>query len=222
MKQIVIIGAGGFGREVLDVIDAINEDKPQYEALGFVVDSQYGSAGTIINGKPILGDFDWLQKYAEKVQVVCGVGPPHQRYHLVQRAKSIGCAFISLIHPTAIVTRWVQIGQGVLITAGCILTNQICIGDHAQINLACTIGHDVILKDFVTLAPGVHVSGNVSLDEGAYVGTGANLVEKIKIGHWSIVGAGSVVIKDVPANTTIVGNPTRIIKERQERWYILS
>lgn len=220
MKQVVIIGAGGCARDVLDVIDAVNLHDLQYEVLGYVVDSQYGSPGTIVNGKPILGDFTWLSEHSEDVWVICAVGPSHQRYQLVRRAERINCRFFSVVHPTAIMTDRVELGQGVVVTAGCILTNQIHIGNHVYVNLGCTIAHDAILENFTTLSPGVHVSGNVTLETGTYVGTGTSIIEKIRIGHWSIIGAGSVVIKDVPPNVTAVGNPARIIKEREDGWHI--
>jgi sugar O-acyltransferase (sialic acid O-acetyltransferase NeuD family) len=218
-KQVVILGAGGFGREVLDVIDAFNQDKQIYEPLGFVVDAQYGSPGTMVNGIPILGGFDWLEINSKKVVVTCSVGAPHHRFHLIKRATDIGCSFFSLIHPAVIKTRWVQIGEGVVITAGSILTNQIRIGNHVHINLDCTIGHDAVLQDFTTLAPGVHVSGNVVFGDGCYVGTGANILEKLQIGAWSIIGAGSTITKNVPANSTVVGVPGSVIKTRETGWH---
>ena len=79
MEKIVIIGAGGFAREVLDVINAVNQKKPQYDVLGYIVDPQYGSPGTVVNEKPILGGFDWLQKRAKDMLAICGVGPSHHR-----------------------------------------------------------------------------------------------------------------------------------------------
>ena len=220
MKPVVIIGAGGFAREVLDVIDAINAERKQYDMLGYIVDPQYGAPGILINDKPILGGFDWLENHSAEVFVTCGVGPSHHRYRLVRRAEAAGCRFFSIIHPMVRVTRWVQLGEGAIITAGCILTNQIHIGNHVHLNLDCTIGHDVIIEDFVTLAPGVHVSGHVRLGEGAYVGTGANLIERLRIGEWSIIGAGSTAVKDVPADTTVVGVPAKVIREHAKGWHL--
>jgi sugar O-acyltransferase (sialic acid O-acetyltransferase NeuD family) len=220
MKQVVIIGAGGFGREVLDIIDACNLAQKTYEPLGFVVDPQFGKPGTFVNEKPILGGFDWLAEHVDDTYVVCAVGPSHQRYQLIERAKRLDCRFISLIHPSAILTRWVSMGEGVIITAGCILTNQIEIGNHVHINLDCTIGHNADLGDFVTLAPGVHVSGNVIMETGCYIGTGANIIEKLQIGEWSTVGAGSVVIRNIPANSTAVGIPAKVVKERETGWHL--
>jgi sugar O-acyltransferase (sialic acid O-acetyltransferase NeuD family) len=217
--KIVIIGAGGFGREVLDICDACNQIKPTFDVLGFIVDEQYGSPGTIINGVPILGDFSWLEKHVNQVSVACSVGAPQYRRILIERAREFGCKFINLIHPQAIITKWVTYGEGVIICAASILTNQIIIGNHVQINLDCTIGHDVVLEDYSTLSPGVHISGNVRVGEGCFVGTGANVIEKLILGEWSIVGAGSTIVNDVPANSTVVGVPGKVIKTMLPGWH---
>jgi sugar O-acyltransferase (sialic acid O-acetyltransferase NeuD family) len=219
-KKIAIIGAGGFGRELLDIFDACNAAGQDYEVLGYIVDSQYSLPGAVVNNKPVLGDFDWLAEHAGEVYAVCGVGLPQFRLRLVRRAQERGVRFCSIIHPTAIITRWVTIGEGVVIAAGCILTNRIHIGNHVHINLSCTIAHDAALEDFVTLAPGVHVSGKVRLSTGCYVGTGANIIEKMHVGEWSIVGAGSTVFDDVSPNSTVIGVPGRVIITREEGWHL--
>jgi len=221
MKQVVIIGAGGFGREVLDIFDARNRQEPVYDVLGYIVEPQYAAPGTIVNDKPILGGFDWLEQHVNDVLVICAVGAPEHRRRLVRCAKAIGSRFCSIVHPSAILTRWVELGEGVVIAAGCVLTNRIRVGDHVQVNMGCTIGHDAMLEDFVTLSPGVHVSGNVTLMEGCFIGSGANIIEKICVGAWSRVGAGSAIIEDVPANTTVVGVPGKVVRTREEGWYLL-
>lgn len=218
--QVAIIGAGGFAREVLDVFDACNLAGQDYEVLGYIVDAKYGTPGTIVNAKPVLGGFDWLASHAKDVYVTCAIGAPELRRALVRRAAEVGARFVTVIHPTAILTSWVEIGEGVIITAGCIFTNQIRIGNHVHVNLDCTIGHDVVMGDFVTLAPGVHVSGNVRFSEGCYVGTGANLIEKISVGEWSMIGAGSAIVREVPANTTVVGMPGKVLKTREAGWHL--
>lgn len=219
-KKVVIIGAGGFAREVLDICDACNQDKQTYEVIGFIVDQQYGSPGVLVNDNPILGDFDWLEKHSGEVFVTCAVGAPQHRYQLIQRAQKLGCHFFNLIHPSATLTRWITLGEGVIIAAGCILTNQIQIGNHVHLNLDCTIGHDVVMEDFVTLAPGVHISGKVRLSKGCYIGTGANVIERIQVEEWSVVGAGSTIVRNVPANTTVVGVPGKVIQTRESGWYL--
>lgn len=218
-QPLVILGAGGFAREILDVIDAINADKPRYDVLGFIVDEKYGRAGDVVNEKQILGGFSWFEKHTD-VFAICGVGAPEVRRHMIRRVQNLGVKFAALIHPSVIMTRWTSLGDGVVITAGCILSNNIVISDHVHINPGSTIGHDVTIEAFVSLAPGALVSGNVTIHEGAYIGTGTNVIEKKTIGAWSIVGAGSTVIQDVPPNSTVVGVPARVIKERPEGWHL--
>lgn len=219
-KKLVILGAGGFAREVLDVFDACNATGQSYDVLGYIVDSEYFLPDTFINDKPVLGDFNWLAQYAGEVYTICGVGSPEVRYRLVQQAKAAGARFCNVVHPSAIMTRWMELGEGVVITAGCIFTNQIRIGNHVHVNLDCTIGHDAVLEDFVTLAPGVHVSGKVTLGTGCYIGTGANIIDRIHVGEWSVVGAGSTLVKDVPPNTTVVGIPGKVVKTREAGWHL--
>ena len=220
IEKVVIIGTGGFGREVLDVLEAINQVQTQYEILGFITEPGYQKPGELINEKPVLGYFDWLEQNKDQVKAMCGVGAPATRLRLIRQAENIGVQFFSAVHPRAILTRWVRMGLGSIITAGCILTNNISIGDHVHLNLDCTVGHDAVIEDFVTVSPGVHVSGNVRLEQGSFIGTGANLIEGKTVGQWSVVGAGSVVVKDIPANTTAVGNPAKVIKNHPPDWHL--
>lgn len=219
-KKITIIGAGGFGRELLSLLEDCNRDKPQYDILGFIVQKQYAQPGEVVNGYPVLGDFDWFDKSYRDVYAICAVGAPQDRLRLAKYAVSRGVKFCSVIHPLASVGKWVKIGMGSVISAGSILTVQVRVDNHVYINLDCTISHDVVIQDYVTVSPGTHISGNVAVCEGSFIGTGANIIQKVHIGPWSVIGAGSVVIRDVPANTTVVGNPGKVIKEREIGWYL--
>ena len=219
-KKIVIVGAGGFGREVLDIFDAYNKIDDKYDVLGFIVDSEYGPPGEIINDRPILGDTSWFDAHNKEISVVCAIGRPELRFSMVERLKQKCVQFCNVVHPHALLTRYIATGNDVIVTAGSILTNNIKIGNHVHINLNCTVGHDCVLDDFVTLAPGVHISGKVSLCTGCYVGTGVNIIDKIHVGEWSIIGAGSTVINDVPPNSTVVGIPGKVIKTREVGWQL--
>jgi sugar O-acyltransferase (sialic acid O-acetyltransferase NeuD family) len=220
IEKVVIIGTGGFGREVLDVLEAVNQVETRYEILGFITEPGFQKPGELINDKPVLGYYDWLEQNKDQVRAICGVGAPATRLRLIRQAEQMGVQFFSVIHPRAILTRWVKLGTGSIITAGCILTNNITIGEHVHLNLDCTVGHDVVIEDCVTVSPGVHISGNVRLEEGSFIGTGANLIEGKTVGRWAVVGAGSVVVKDVPANSTAVGIPAAVIKTRQPGWHL--
>jgi sugar O-acyltransferase (sialic acid O-acetyltransferase NeuD family) len=214
-ENFVIIGAGGFAREVLDIFEACREAGQGREVVGYLVEAPYGLPGTMVNDKLILGDLSWLTEHASEVRAICAVGDPAVRKRLVARAQGYGARFGNIIHPSAILTRHVTMGEGIVIAAGCIFTNQIRVGDHVHVNLASTIGHNAEMNDFVTLAPGVRVSGWVTLEEGCYVGSGANIVDKRTVGAWSVIGAGSVVITDIPPHSTALGVPARVIKRRE-------
>jgi acetyltransferase EpsM len=110
--------------------------------------------------------------------------------------------------------------EGVVVGAGVTMTSLIELGRHVHVNNACSLAHDVVIGDFATLSPGARISGNVTIGEGAYVGTGATVIEKVKIGAWSTVGAGSAVVSDIPDNTTAVGCPARVIKQRPVGWQL--
>jgi len=219
LQQIAIIGAGGCGRDLLVIVDAINDVKLTFNMLGFVVDSQYGQPGTLVNDKPILGDFSWIEQNPG-VHLICGVGSPRDRRKLVIRAQEYGATFCTLIHPHAVIPPRIEVGHGTAIAAGSIFTNRIRIGNHVHINLATTISHDCILEDFVTVSPGVHCSGNVTLNEGCFIGMGTNIIEKLNVGHWSTVGAGSTIIMDVPNNATVLGVPGKVQKTKKTGWYL--
>jgi len=219
-QEVAIIGAGGQARHAYDIFDACNARRETYDILGYIVDQAYGLPGTLVNGMPILGDFSWLAANASDVEIICAVGAPELRQRLVARAGAAGARFCNAIHPAAVLTRWVEIGQGVIIGAGCVLSNQVRLGHHVHLNTVCSLGHDTVLDEFATLAPGVNLAGNVTVATGADIGTGANIIPKIKVGAWSIIGAGSAIVRDVPPNTTVVGVPGRIIKTRLPGWHL--
>jgi sugar O-acyltransferase (sialic acid O-acetyltransferase NeuD family) len=218
---IVIVGAGGFAREVLDVLEAANETDPgRWDVVGFVSEVAE-DWGRDVNGRPCLGGLGWFEADASRrgVRLVCGIGSPAVRLRVVERCAGMGLEFASVVHPRAVLTRRVEMGAGVVVTAGVVLTNRIRVGDHVHLNLNVTVGHDAVIDDFVTIAPGVNVSGNVHVGRGCDLGTGSAVLQKVRIGEWSVVGAGAVVTKDLPPNCTAVGVPAQPIKSRPEGWW---
>lgn len=216
MQKVVIIGAGGFGREVLDIFLADNQISKKWKILGFVDDNPKFH-GKILNGYPVLGSFEWFKRVkSEEVRVVVAIGNNKVRKAVVDKARDQSLEFCSIVHPNITKTSFISIGEGVMITAGVILTNQIKIGNHVIINLDVTIGHDTIIADFVNLNPGVHINGNNRIGEGSYVGSGAVTIQDITIGKWSVIGAGAVVIKDVPNEVLALGVPAEIKKSLKQ------
>jgi sugar O-acyltransferase (sialic acid O-acetyltransferase NeuD family) len=215
-QRVVILGAGGFAREVLDVYDACNQAGwGPFEVIGFLADGQ--PPGAIINERPVLGDVGWLAG-ADRPLAICAIGDPAVRRRVARRAAELGADFHSVVHPDARLTRWVTLGAGTVITAGCILTNQIRVGSHVHLNLDSTVGHDAVIDDFVTVAPGVHISGNVTLEAGTNIGTGAAILQGRRVGAGAVIGAGAVVTEDVPPDVVAVGVPARVVKARSPRW----
>jgi sugar O-acyltransferase (sialic acid O-acetyltransferase NeuD family) len=220
-KLIAIFGAGGFAREVLQIILDINERSPSappWRPVGFIVDEPHSVSNTV-HGLPVMQGLGWLARQPD-MQLVIGVGNSAARRRIAVRIKrNCGNAFATLVHPLAWVGRHVNMDHGVVVCAGTQITTDIRLGAHVHVNIGSTIGHDAILEDFVTLNPGVNVSGNVTLGEGCEVGTNSVLVPHANVGPWSVVGAGSVVTRPLPGNVTAVGAPARMIKTRQPGWH---
>lgn len=217
MEGIVILGAGGLAREVLDVINAINVKQSDFpmKVLGFI-DENPGMHGKNLNGYPVLGGFDWFSKVdVTQIKAICGIGNNEARKKVTEKAEKLGVEFINVVHPNAQMGYDVRLGRGIVICAGVILTCNIKIGNHVYINLDCTVGHDSILEDYVNLAPSVNVSGNCRLLEGAHIFTNAVIIPPVTIGKWSIIGAGAVVLKDIPDYAVAVGAPASVIKSRE-------
>ena len=218
---VVVLGAGGFAREALDEFEAANDAVPgTWDVVGFVSEVE-SDHGLDVNGKPCLGGFAWFDEDPARrhIRVVCGIGNPAVRRRVVERCSERGIAFVTVVHPRAVLTRRVTLGEGVIVTAGVVLTNRIRVGDHVHLNLNATVGHDVVIEDFVTIAPGVHLSGRVHVGTGCDIGTGAAVIQGRRIGEWTVIGAGAVITQDLPPNCTAVGVPGKPVKLREPGWW---
>jgi sugar O-acyltransferase (sialic acid O-acetyltransferase NeuD family) len=212
MKDIVIIGAGGFGREVKVLLDDINKIRPTYDFKGFYDDGV--DVGTLINGFKVLGSISDLNESTSPVEVVIAVGAPDTKRKIIEQLKNPNLEYPTLIHPSVICSDdFVSIGKGCIICAGNILTCNIDIQDFVILNLMCTVGHDTTIKRYSSFMPSVNISGEVIIHEAVYVGTGAKIINQLEIGENTIVGAGAVVSKSLPAHCTAVGIPAKVIRQ---------
>jgi sugar O-acyltransferase (sialic acid O-acetyltransferase NeuD family) len=218
LKDLVIFGTGGFAREVHQVVEDLNQQEALWNVLGFL-DDDPAKAGALVHDLPVLGTRDWL--ISKQVAVASGIGATSARRRVVEEIlhASPSVEFPALVHPLAWMGNRIQIGQGVVVCAGNLLTTDLRIGDHVILNLDCTVGHDSDLGDFVTVAPSVNISGAVRVGEGCDLGTGSTIIQGVNLGEWSVVGAGAVVVKDVPPNSTVVGVPAKVIKQRPPGWH---
>ncbi|NQY67901.1 MAG: transferase, partial [Flavobacteriales bacterium] len=121
-------------------------------------------------------------------------------------------SYATLIHPSVVMSEWVEIGAGTIITAGCILTCNIKIGEHSQLNLHTTIGHDTTLGDYFTSAPGAKISGGCVIGNQVYIATNASIKHLLNICSNTTIGMGGVVLKDIEEPGVYVGNPIRKLR----------
>ena len=220
VRRLVIIGTGGLARELHELVEDINGmGAKAWDFTGWL-DSNSAMHGTRVHDLPVLGDIDWLRENPD-VYVVVGIGAPPTRRRIVERVRENGHnLFATLIHPTAVIGRRVEIGEGTVICANVTTTSDYRIGRHVLINIMATVAHDDVLHDYVTVAPSAVISGNVTIGEGTDLGTNATVNQGIEIGAWSIIGSGAVITKSLPANCTAVGAPAKPIKERPEGWHL--
>ena len=209
-----IIGAGGFGREVLALILQLSPGMQIGAPSGFIDDGI--APGTVINGLPVLGGLDVLKDYPG-ASLILAIGNGATREKILQKLDMNQFQFPNVIHPSVILDdpKRIKMGQGNIITAGNIFTTDVPMGSFCVLNLQCTIGHDAVLEDFVSLMPGVHISGGAKIRKGAFIGTGANLIKATEVGEGTIVGAGAVVDKDLPSHVTAVGVPCKILRSNE-------
>lgn len=208
---IVIVGAGGFGRETADVIEAINEVAPTWDLVGFVDDAPTESnlERLAARGHACLGDLAWLLTTDRPAHVVIGVGSPAARRSIAGRLEGTARRIATLVHPAATVGSQVRLGQGSVVCAGARLTTNIEVGRHVHINPNVTVGHDTVLGDFVSLNPASSVSGDCRVGAGTLVGVGAVILNQLNIGEGVVVGGAACVVKDVAAHAVVKGVPAR-------------
>ena len=206
---LVVVGSGGFGREVLQLVYDINAVTPTFELLGFLDDDPTDATTIERLGSRILGTTEGLAGVAASIIIAVGASAPRRRLDGMARAAGVRAA--TAVHPWASVGRDVVLEEGVVVGAGSRLSTNISIGRHSHINVNCTIGHDTVLQSYVSVYPGVHISGGCAIDEEATLGTGCVLLPGVRVGRGAEVGAGAVVVRDVAPEAIIVtpaGRPT--------------
>ncbi|WP_347158286.1 acetyltransferase [Pontibacter chitinilyticus] len=216
MTDIAIVGAGGLGREVLVLLHQINDVMPQWNVTGFYDDNL--PAGYPIDDYTCLGTVADLAELDYPLSIAVGIGSPVIKTTIVKKLqRNQHLCFPTLIHPAVQLKPYqrIELGEGVILSRGTILTTSIRLGHHVFVNLSCTIGHDAILEDYVALMPGVNISGGTRIGAGTYMGTNATVLQNLHIGAGSFIGAGAVVITAIPAGSTAVGVPAKIIKQHE-------
>ncbi len=209
-KRVLIIGAGGHGRVVLDILLQTR----QHEVVGFL-DNNPNIHGRRIDGIPVLGAIDDLEAHADQhdcASVIIAIGDNGVRQGLARQVDAVGLDLSNAIHPSATLAHNTTLGRNVVIAAGVVVCAHCQIGDSVILNTGCIVDYQTMIGEGTHICPGVRVGGRVKVESGTFIGIGATIIPEITLGCESIIGAGAVVIEDVPSLATVVGVPAQPIK----------
>lgn len=197
------MGAGGVGREVLDVALAA-----RWEVVGFVDDAKAGlRVRDVAVSSPTSMPSD--------ASYVVAIGSSSTRLEVANRIERPGLRAVSLLHPRAIIGPLTEVGPGSIVFGGAHVSSSVTLGAHVQVHYNATVGHDCVFADGSTVLPGANVAGTVQLERAATIGSGAVVLQELTVGAGAFVGAGAVVTRDVPPGITVVGSPAVPIDRRK-------
>ena len=211
--EIVVIGAGGFGRETLDVLHAVNRESSTqvYRILG-VLDSNPSPDNLVRLGRMgvdwLGSEADWLSS-GHDARYLIGVGRPAVRRRIAESFAAAGKSAATVVHPRAVIGSLSTIGAGSVVCAGAQISTNVTLGEHVHVNPSATIGHDSALSDFVSINPGAIVSGDVTIGAGTLIGAGAVVLQGLAVGADALVGASACVVRDVASGQIVKGIPAR-------------
>jgi len=208
MKDIVVIGSGGFSKQVIEIIETINSFDKEYNILG-IIDDDKSLMGTEVLGYNVIGDTNYTKQLAHKREIsgVIAIADGNVRKQISKKLNNV--KWRNLIHPSAIVSDYSKMGEGNIICAGVVINPDFKMGNHSHINIGSTLGHDVSILDYVTVMPGGRISGNVKLKSNAMLGTGSTVIQGLIIEENVVLGAGAVVIKNTEPNHLYIGVPAK-------------
>lgn len=207
--RVLILGAGGHGRVVLDILLASN----RFEPVGFL-DNNPAIRGRRIDGLPVFGGTDDLPRFSQELEctgAIVAIGDNSVRRMLAREVTRHGIPLISAVHPSASVAASVTLGRNVVVAAGVVICANCQIGDSVILNTGSVVDHQTMIGEGAHICPGVRIAGRVIIEAGVFLGVSATVIPNIRIGTEAIIGAGSVVTEDVASMATAVGVPARSI-----------
>lgn len=211
-EHIVVVGAGGFGREVLDVIRAINATppEPRWKIVGVLDDSPSAENLRLLEQQGI-AHLGRVAPYLDNPRMlyVVGIGSPIVRRAIVERFDAAGWHAATLVHPVATIGFGVVLGAGTIVCAGARVSTNVAVGRHSHLDVNVSVGHDTRMGDFVRLNPASSVSGDCIVGNDVLIGVGATVLNALTIGGGSTVGGSACVVRDVAPGTLVKGVPAR-------------
>lgn len=214
-EDIVVIGVGGFGRETLDVIEAINavDIAPRWRVLGVVDDAPEPIQLDRLRarGYEHLGSTEQVRSALDPAAYVVGIGSPSVRARIADVLDLAGWRAATLVHPSACIGSLANLGEGAIVCGGVQVSTNVRLGRHVHLNPGSIVGHDSELEDFVSANPGAVVSGEVTVRAGVLIGAGAVVLQGLEVGQGSVIGAAACVTRAVAENDIVLGIPARSI-----------
>lgn len=211
MKNIIIFGAGGFGREVVDTIERINVAERKYNIVGFI-DENRDLVNTSINGIKVIGGDDSVIQLSREKELfgVIAVSSANIKQKIIDKLSNY-IVWENIIDPSACISQYVDIGVGNVVQPYTFISSNVKIGDHCILNVGSVIGHDTVLEDCVSVMPSCSISGNTYLSKGVYIGSNACIIPGKKIAKNCVVGAGALVNKDLLRKGVYAGVPAKLL-----------
>lgn len=207
MKNLYIVGAGGFGRELAAWLDHSPEAGFEWRLGGFIDDNP-GALGSIDHPLPVASSIEDFRPGSDDL-LICGLGQPAVKRSAIARLRERGGNFIGFIHPGVTLGERIQVGEGVVLCPGVILTADIAIGDFVLINCHSSVGHDTTIGDFATVSGHCDLTSRCRIGEDAFLSSGVRLRPGLEVGAGAKVDIGSVVLHTVEPGTTVFGNPAK-------------
>lgn len=208
-----IYGAGGLGRELLELARLINSRQGRWKSVVFIDDVQKGE----VNGADVYTFADAAERFAGRIEITAGVGEPAVRERLFHTIRQMGVRVPSLIHPDVRIPDTTRVGEGVTVQYGCFISCNAVIEDLVYLQPHVNVGHNDVLKEGCVLSAAANLAGNVTVGRYSYIGMSAAVREGVSIGDYSIVGMCSGVYRDIPDGVIAMGNPARPMKKNEDR-----
>lgn len=206
MEGVLVVGAGGFGREIFYYAAEAAEQEWPFRIAGFLDDNPSALRSFGI-GLPLMGPMMSVELLAGKVMIA--IGDPGLRRVVRQRVAAVGGQLVTLIHPQAYVAPQSRIGDGVIVGPGAFIGTGASVADNVAVNALASVGHDVTVGSDAVLSPHAAISGWADVGDGVLLGTHSTVTPGVRVGAWSKLSAGSVVTGNAPAGSLLVGNPAK-------------
>lgn len=212
MKYLGIFGAGGQGRETLELALQINEKEQRWTRIFFIID--YGKTP---DNMEYYGLDEAKEKFGYELEVFIALGEPYYRKKLYEKMSERHVALTTLIHPSVHIPKGLVIGKGTLIAQGCYLSNGVQIGENVMIQPNAVVSHDVQIGNHSVLCALTNIAGHCKIGCEVFLGLSSLMVQERSIGDRTIIGAGSVICENIGERVIAYGNPARVIRENDSR-----